>query len=76
LAQSYSLVVVLEPFLRAGHLHQPKSQSLQPEMLVEKLQRGIQKYALQQLDLENFEVCGMEEAQLSLDRLELGLACT
>jgi hypothetical protein len=38
---------------------------LQPEIRVEKLQRGAQKYALQQLDPEDFEVRGMEGAQLS-----------
>jgi hypothetical protein len=53
--------------------HHPKCQSLQPEMRVEKLQRGAQKYALQQLDPEDFEVQGMEEAQLSPDQLELCL---
>jgi hypothetical protein len=44
-------------------------------MRVKKLQRGAQKYALQQIDPEDFEVHGMEEAQLSLDRLELCFAC-
>jgi hypothetical protein len=36
-------------------------------MRVEKLQRGAQKYDLLQLDLEDFGVRGMEEAQLSPD---------
>jgi hypothetical protein len=44
-------------------------------MRVEKLQRGAQKYALLQLDPEDFEICGMEEAQLSPDHPESGLAC-
>jgi hypothetical protein len=68
-------VAVLKPFLKAGHPHQPKCQFLQPEMRVEKLQRGTQKYALLQLDLEDFEVCGTEGPQLSPNRLEPGLAC-
>jgi hypothetical protein len=44
-------------------------------MRVEKLQRGVQKYALQQLGLEDFEVRGMEKAQLLPDRLELCPTC-
>jgi hypothetical protein len=59
----------------AGHHVQPKCQSLPHEIRVKKLQRGIQKYALHRLDSEDFEVRGMEEAQLSPDRLELYLAC-
>jgi hypothetical protein len=47
---------------------------LQPGIRVEKLQRDAQKYALQQLDPEDFEVHGMEGAQLSPDRLEVHLA--
>jgi hypothetical protein len=57
---------MLELFWTAGHHHQ---------ICVKKLLRGAKKYALQQLDLEDFEVCGMDEAQLSIDRLELCLAC-
>jgi hypothetical protein len=68
-------VVALEPFFKAGHPHLSKCQFLQPEMQVEKLQRGTQKYDLLQLDPEDFEVRGMEEAQLSPDRLEPALAC-
>jgi hypothetical protein len=68
-------MAVLELFWKVGHHHQPKYQSLQPEIRVKKLQRGTQKYALQQLDSEDFDVHGMEEAQLSPDRLEFCLAC-
>jgi hypothetical protein len=68
-------VAALKLFWKAGHRHQPKYQSLQPELRVENLQRGAQKYALQQLSPKDFEIRGMEEAQLSFDRLELCLAC-
>jgi hypothetical protein len=53
----------LELFCMAGHHLQPKYQSLPPEIRVEKLQRDTQKYALKRLDLEDFELRLMEEAQ-------------
>jgi hypothetical protein len=68
--------VALELFWKGGHHHQWKYQSWQPEIRVKKVQRGAQKYALQQLDPLDFEVRDMEGAQLSTDRLELCLACT
>jgi hypothetical protein len=74
-AQSSFSAVVLELFWKAGHHHQPTYQSWQPEIHVKKLQRDAKKYALQQLDPEDFESRGMEEAQLSPGRLKLCLAC-
>jgi hypothetical protein len=50
-------------FLMAGHYLQPKCQSLPPKIHVKKLQRDTKKYDLHQLDLDDFEVRGMEEAQ-------------
>jgi hypothetical protein len=73
--QSSSSIAALEPSWKMGHHHQQKPQSFQPEIRVEKLQSGAQKYALQQLDPEDFEVHGMEEAQLSPNQLEVYLAC-
>jgi hypothetical protein len=60
----------------AGHHLQLKCQSLPPELRVKKFQRGAQKYALHQLDPEDFEVHGMGKVQLSPDRLELCLSCS
>jgi hypothetical protein len=74
--QSSSSVVALELSWKGEHHQQLKYQSLQPEICVKKLQRGTQKYALHQLDPEDFEVRGMEGAQLSPDQLEVYLACT
>jgi hypothetical protein len=59
-----------------GHHLQLTSQSLPPEICVKKLQRDTQKYALHRLDPEDFEIRGMDGAQLSPGRLEAYLAYT
>jgi hypothetical protein len=55
-------MTVLELFWKARHHPQQGYQSSPPEICVEKLQKDAQKYALQRLYTEDFEVCDMEEA--------------
>jgi hypothetical protein len=58
-------MTVLDLIWKTGHHPQQEYQSSPPEICVEKLQRDAQKYALQRLYPEDFEVRDMEEAQLS-----------
>jgi hypothetical protein len=67
--------MMLEIFWKAGHHSQQKYQSSPPEICVKKLQRDVQKYALQRLYPEDFEVRDMKEARLSPDQPQLCLAC-